>query len=142
MSETAQLNGDTVVTLPLHGDANAQIVPIATAEQFVDLAKMAKADRHTVVIPSHLVIKKGEIVGYGSIGAVPMLNVWVHSRKVNKFESVRLLHEAEQMLAKGGAQFVILPCANDSPFRKYVGKLGYTELGNASYNLKRLKVES
>jgi hypothetical protein len=121
---------------------DARLVPLTTVEQFKALQAYAAQDGHIVVCPSHLVMKGSQIVGYGSIGSVPMLNTWVHSKHVNKFESLRLLREAETMLAEGGAKFVILPVAASSPFRKFVGKLGYTTLGDASYNIKRLKPQA
>jgi len=116
----------------------AQVVPLTTQEQYQALLCAAAEDHHTVVGPTHIVVKGGQVVGYGSLGAVPMLNVWVHSAHVNKFESVRLLRQAESMLAALGARMVILPVDENSPFRKYVTKLGYKNLGNASYNLKIL----
>lgn len=118
---------------------DARLVPLTTVEQFKALQDCARQDNHIVVCPTHLVVKGEQIVGYGSVGKVPMLNCWVHSKHVNKFESIRLLREAETMLADRGAEFVILPVAKESPFRKFVKKLGYIVLGEAGYNIKRLQ---
>ncbi len=133
---------ENVISLPgpqlkRHG-SDARLVPLTTPQEFKDLQRYAAEDEHIVVVPSHLVMKGSQIVGYASVGSVPMLNCWVHSKHVNKHESVRLLRECEDMLAERGAQFCILPVAENSPFRPYVNKLGYTTLGSASYNLKQL----
>lgn len=116
----------------------AELVELTDLAQLEALKLAAASDGHTAIVPTHLVMKRGEIVGYASIGAVPVLNVWVHSQKVVKFESVRLLRQGEALLKERGYQFVILPVAENSPFRPYVQKLGYHTLGNASYNIKQL----
>lgn len=118
--------------------AQAELVEITDLAQLEALKVAAASDGHTAIVPTHVIVKRGEIVGYASIGAVPVLNVWVHSQKVVKFESVRLLREGEAMLKERGYRFVILPVAENSPFRPYVQKLGYHTLGNASYNIKQL----
>ena len=109
-----------------------------TPDDVLPLELAAASDHHTVIVPTHVVKRDGEIIGYGSIGTVPMLNVWVHSTKVNKFESLRLLREAEAIAKAQGAAYVIMPVSEESPFRPYVARMGYTTLGSASYNLKKL----
>lgn len=116
----------------------ARIVPLTSAEEIQRLVGAAASDEHIVVAPTHLVMKGEEIVGYGSLGAIRLFNVWVHSKKVNKFESVRLLHEAEGMMRASGGPLVCLPCDEKSPFRPYIERLGYRNLGHASYNVKNL----
>lgn len=116
----------------------ARIVPLASHEDAQRLVGAAASDEHIVVAPTHLVMKGEEIVGYGSLGAIRLVNVWVHSRKVNKFESVRLLREAEEILRGHGAGVVCMPCDQKSPFRPFMPRLGYAPLGHALYCLKNL----
>ena len=78
------------------------------------------------------------MIGYGSVGSVAMLNVWIDSRKGTARDSLYLLREAEGMMAGLGAKIICLPVAQTSPFLPHVERLGYTPLGWASYNLKRL----
>lgn len=118
--------------------SRAILSTIQSADEIQRLVTAAAEDDHIVVAPTHIVIKNDEIVGYASLGAIRMVNVWVHSKKVNKFESVRLLNEAENILRAGGAGVVCMPCAEHSPFRPYMQRLGYTPLGQAAYCLKNL----
>lgn len=121
-----------------HGK-EARLIPLTTVEQFLALQASAARDQHTVICPSHLIVKNEMIVGYASIGNVAVLNCWVSTRHVNKFESVRLLREGEQRLAAQGYEWLILPVAKVSPFRRFVQKLGYYFLGESGFNLKRLR---
>ncbi len=116
----------------------ATLQPIQTTTQLILLGQRAAEDDHVVIHPTHLIEKEGEIVGYVSAGAVSMLNCWVHSQKVNKFESFRLLTEAEQLMAAQGHRVICLPCAHTSPFRPYIERRGYTHLGQSGFNLKRM----
>jgi hypothetical protein len=98
----------------------------------------ATRDDHVVLAPTHVVVRGGDIVGYGSLAAVPMLHVWLDSQRVKARESAMLLNMAEGILSAQGLRNVIVPCDPRSPFHPYMEKLGYTRLGTTTLNLKGL----
>ena len=101
-----------------------------------ELWESAKEDSHIVIAPTQVVVKGGHIVGYASIGAIPMVHVWLDSRHVFARESVGLLEVTERIIRPRAGAY-IMPCSEQSPFYKYMPKLGFTVLGNASLNFKR-----
>ncbi len=114
--------------------------PLLTARDNEALIAAAATDNHVPLVPTHLVEKNGEIVGYGSVGAVPMLFVWVHSQKVSARESRGLLNLGENLMAlqyKG--PFICCPCTAESPFFPFMRRLGYQSVGEAGFFLKRIK---
>jgi hypothetical protein len=112
--------------------------PLNTPEQLALLQEVAAQDNHTVVGATHLVWKDGQIAGYGSLGGIPVLNVWLDSRKVHARESLVLLNAAEAILANAGVRGVLMPCAENSPFKPYMQKLGYAELGETVMHIKQI----
>jgi hypothetical protein len=118
-------------------DIDAQLRPMTLAD-LPALVEAAKQDDHVVICPTHVITKKGEIVGYVSIGSVWMVNAWVDSRRVNRFESTRLLRESEEVAEQMGGAAICVPCAQTSPFYPYMKRLGYDVLGFSSFNLKML----
>lgn len=122
-------NGDKV------SPVRACLRPI-TVEDLPALRQAAGEDEHRVVAPTHVIVRGERIVGYVSIGAMCLVNAWVDSRTVVARESVECLREAERLAFEAGAQAVCLPCAVESPFMNYMGKLGYTRLGLSTYNVK------
>jgi len=111
---------------------------ISSKEEVAALAKVAAEDQHQIVGATHLAEKNGQIIGYASIGAITMLNVWADSKNVHARESAYLLNLAECTAAAMGLRTICLPCAAESPFLPYIDKLGYHRLGSATFNLKQL----
>ncbi len=121
---------------PNKGDhVRACLRPI-TLEDLVALRQAAAEDEHRVVAPTHVIVRGERIVGYASIGAMCLVNCWVDSRTVVARESVECLREIERLAFGTGAEAICLPCAVESPFMNYMGKLGYTRLGLSTYNVK------
>jgi len=115
-----------------------EIVPITAPEQVQELVQAAAADHHIVIAPSHLAMKEGEVVGYASIGSIPLFNVWLDSRKVQALDSLRLLKNAEAMARQMGVRQYLMPCAHTSPFHPHMERLGFTRLGFSELNWKRI----
>ena len=105
-----------------------------------ELTANAAADDHVAIAPTHVVEDdSGRIVGYGSIGAVQYMGVWLDSKRVNAMQSVKLLKQAETLAKEAGVNQVLMPCDPRSPFAPYMPKLGFQQLGTAIFNLKTLK---
>ena len=106
-----------------------RLVPLRTPQEFTLLQTVAAADQHTVIGPSHLVTKAGEVLGYASLGTVPMLHVWLDRHPATAGDSLRMLETAEALLADKGVRLVIMPCAEHSPFSQHMERLGFQKLG-------------
>ncbi len=103
------------------------------------LTANAAEDQHVAIAPTHVVEDdKGRIIGYASIGAVQYFGCWLDSKRVNAMQSVQLLAQGEQIAREQGAQQVLMPCEQRSPFYPYMQRLGFQKLGQASFNLKSL----
>ena len=115
------------------------VTPIRSDAEREALAQVAASDGHQVLAATHLVRREGGIIGYASLGAVPLLLTWVHSAKVRSRESLGLLNLAENLVAAAGARLVCTPCTQESPFRPYMEGLGYAYIGESGLFLKPLK---
>lgn len=91
-----------------------------------ELVKKAAEDNHAgVYYPTHVSVKDGKIVGYLSIGAVPMVLCWQSTKEVKAMDSVRLVAFMEGVLTQ--FQSFAVPCDPESPYNKLLPKLGYIE---------------
>ena len=110
-----------------------------TPSELQALVAAAAEDKHTVLFPTHVIRRGEEIVGYLSICATPIVNVWAHSKKVNALQSVRLMHKLDDELKKNGVGTYIMPCSKDSPYYPHMQKLGYSVLGENVWHFKQLQ---
>ena len=106
-----------------------KLVPLRDGSRLKELSEAAAADNHVVLGPTHLVVRGDKIVGYGSLGGLVTLHVWLDSKSVHAGDSVRMLETAEALLADKGAGAVLMPCAENSPFAPHMERLGFKKLG-------------
>ncbi len=135
MTETA--NGHTLTPANIFA-GRCRLKRLVAPEQLAALQAVARADAHQVLMPTHVVCRGDEIIGYGSLGALPTLHVWMDSRKAHASDSLRMLETAETLLENTGAKFVLMPCAVESPFTPHMERLGYTKLGPTVLWIKQL----
>lgn len=114
-----------------------RVRPLGSQTEVDQLVEAAKSDNHIVLFPTHAVWKGGEIVGYGSINNTPMVNVWLHSKRIAPRDSIQLLGIAEALASSQGLKHIVMPCADTSPFFPMMEKLGFERLGFTSLNVKR-----
>jgi hypothetical protein len=89
----------------------------------------ALADGHGTISPTHLVRdQSNNIIGCVSVGAVPLLFMWMDTRRALSFQSHRTLKESEEISVKAGHKQICLPCSLTSPFHKLLPRLGYQPL--------------
>lgn len=84
-----------------------------------------KADNDSLIHPSHLLERRGEIIGAASLAVVPIVMAWNHSRHVTARDSmhIKLVHDAI-METKGHRNYVIA-CNKRSPYNAHMKRLGY-----------------
>lgn len=91
------------------------------------LIDAAKEDAHSVLKPTHVLLKEDKIVGYLSIGAVPVVFSWFSTKDIKPRDSVNALAFIEDSLQNVGANCVCIPCWEHSPFYEYMKEFGYQE---------------
>lgn len=109
-----------------------------TPEDAVVLEKLTASDGHASVLPTHVVEKGPQIVGSLSIGVLPVVLVWMDTERTKARDSACVMNFFENNLADKGAPFMLLPCAENSPFRPFLDKVGYTNMGQFSLFVKKL----
>lgn len=92
------------------------------------LEKLAKADDHAVLYPTHIVERDDQMLGYLSIANVPTVLVWLDSTRAVIRDSHAVMNFYENVISDRGGQAVIVPCTEKSPFRPYIEEVGYHNL--------------
>lgn len=105
------------------------------------LHERAREDRHEVIAPTHVFTKEGEIVGCVSIGAVPLMLPWFHTRLCHARDSVYYINQMENLAANlfTGSGLICVPVVKESPFQQHIGRLGYLEAGSATVTFKKVR---
>jgi hypothetical protein len=102
------------------------------------LVEAAKADNHDVMFATHLIIKNDEIVGYMSICATPFVSTWFDSKKLKVFDTMRAIDQAEAIMRHLGVKHYVTPCAETSPLRGLMEKMGHEKTGETTLFKKGL----
>ncbi len=92
------------------------------------LQKMAIADNHAVIAPTHIIERNSQMLGYLSVGVIPTVIIWLDTDRANIRDSLAAMDFWENAVADRGGANVIIPCSEKSPFRSYVEKVGYVDL--------------
>jgi hypothetical protein len=108
----------------------------------VDLQEHAKADRHEVIAPTHVFVKRGELVGYASVGVVPLMLPWFDTKRCKAADSLYFINVMENLAAElmppRAKGIICVPVMQGSPFEPFIGKLGYINAGQATLALKKV----
>lgn len=117
-------------------DMLLSVRPVRNADDLKAVAQAAAADNHKVIAPTQMVMRGDAVVGYASIGAIPLVHTWVDSRRVRARESFGLLNFAENLVANSGVGSLIVPCWEGSPFSPLMERMGYRKLGTTTLWVK------
>lgn len=102
-----------------------QVIPI-TSDKYTLAMKAAHADGHISLGVTDVVIKGQEIIGHISLAGVPMVLVWMDSKKASSRDSLYVMNFLENLISRNPqAKHLVLPCASNSPFLPYLEKMGY-----------------
>lgn len=107
-------------------------------EDIERLQHAASEDNHRVLAPTHVVTKSDEIVGYLSLGAVPVVHVWMDTKKVKVRDTLAVLTTMENIASNKGWGLICLPCSDQSPYLPFMDKFGYANLGKMNFCIKAL----
>ena len=108
-------------------------------QELTALKAACDADSHYLFNPTHIMERGEEIVGCASIGAMPMVNVWMHSKKIRNRESAGLMNMVENAAWQSGFKTIALPCWKHSPLRPFMESAGgYSYFGETGLFIKDL----
>lgn len=111
----------------------------ATEADLAALEALVKSDEHSLVVPTHVIEKEGVgMIGYLSIGAVPMVIVYMNTKLAKARDSFRAEQYSEGLAKKFGIPVVCVPCAVKSPLHPYMEKLGFHSFGVMDMYIKKV----
>lgn len=116
-------------------------VNIIRDEEREELAKAAKEDGIEIIadLPTHIIRRNGDIVGYFSITMIPYFHFWLHRTKIQPRESFELIFNAGLNIARGlGWKYCFTPCSDKSPFYSLLENMGTQNLGQVDFLFKQL----
>lgn len=102
------------------------IRPLLTSE-VPALKEASEADSHGLFFQSHLLRRKGEIVGSFS-QSVPVHTVWLDSKKLSGLESFHAIQALDEYLIQTGNARSLSLCSVESPFFPFMARLGKREV--------------
>lgn len=114
------------------------IYPIKSPEDLALVKKVAAEDGHSVLCPTHMLVKDKQVSGYLSMFNTPIINIWADSKRVTPRESFTGIHTVEQMARDKGQNLIIIPCSEDSPYYSYMEKMGYFRINKNVWFGKQL----
>lgn len=112
--------------------------PVKDRDEFIRLNNEAFADDHFAITPTHVFEKGGEIVGYANVGTMVPVNTWFHSKKCKARDSMQIINVLENMVRVSGANMMVAPVSNESPFLPVMNRLDYVNMGSANLMIKSL----
>jgi hypothetical protein len=115
-----------------------QIRPVKP-EDLERIVAAAKEDDHAAVAPNFFMRRNGEVVGCMSVGVLPLVFFWMHSKKTTARDSVQAATFFENILAMNGAQNVVVPVPKTSPFHGVMSAGGYAAFGENTLFHKTLE---
>lgn len=123
------------------GKKQIWIEPITTPQQLQELQAAVRTDppHHNAWWATHICRKEGEVTGYLSCGAMPVLHYWSHSQKMKAADSIQLANMAENIMLLQGHKAIVVPCSPDSPLHGLMTSgFGYTSAAETELFVKDL----
>lgn len=112
-------------------------------EELGRLATLAERDNHALIAPTHVFEKGSELVGYASIGLVPLVLPWFDTQRCKAADSLYYINQMENLVANAmpdnGQNLMAVPVAQDSPFAPFIAKLGYVDAGGFRLTFKKVR---
>lgn len=102
------------------------------------LLELAREDNHAVIRPTHVMLKDGELIGYASVGGVPLVIFYMNTKKAKATNTFRFERHCEELVRHAGSPLVCAPCSPSSPIYPFMPKLGFVSGGNMDVFIKKL----
>ncbi len=107
-------------------------------DDYAELVTNCMNDGHVVIAPTHVVVKDGRIVGYFSLGGIPLCLLWMDTKNATVMDSFVTAQTFENIARANGAQLICTPCVDKSPLLSYMERTGYAEQPGLTMFLKKL----
>jgi hypothetical protein len=102
-----------------------KIRKILTVEDQQKAIEAARADNDNMVFPTHIVEKKGEVVGAWSMAGVPLVMTWQKSDSVTARESLILKNTIDSIMDDRGTSSYFIACNSNSNYYDHMQKFGF-----------------
>ncbi len=109
---------------------------IKSLDELTGLIEFAKADNHSLVFPTHAIMRDN--IAIGTLSAIPTFLVWMHTKEAKARDSLELKHFLENFVSANGGRVMCVPCMQDSPYHKVLEHQDYVNLGKYSLFVKGL----
>ena len=103
-----------------------EVRKILTVEEQQKVIDAAIADNDYMTLPTHVVEKKGEIVGGWNMASVPLVLAWHKSDSVTVRDSFILKNQIDAIMSDRGTPKYFLACNDKSNYYEHLEKFGYT----------------
>jgi len=135
------MNDNHVIDLTPHQPVlkeRARLVPLKDNVTAKRLFEAAAADDHTVIAPTHVMMRGEQIIGYLSLGAMPVVQSWFDSKSGHVLDSLKMIEMGEAVIASQGAAAYQVAVSENSPFAPHMERLGYKPVGKTVLWQKQL----
>lgn len=104
---------------------------VSTTQQIEAARAAASADGEIAhAVPTHIIEKNGEVVGYWSINVVPTILAW-HKSDLRSRDTLHMIGTLDSILSDRGVKEYITHLVPSSPYNETFPKLGFTKLGTS-----------
>jgi hypothetical protein len=129
--------------IPLNGKPllapRARLVRVNGDPELVKaIAQAAAADDHQCIAPTHVMVKGDQIIGYLSLGGMPVVQAWFDTKNPHVLDSLKMIEHGETALAEAGAQTYMVAVSEQSPFRPHLERLGFQPVMETTLWIKRV----
>jgi hypothetical protein len=104
------------------------IRPPREKEKFDELLARAAEDKAFVYYPTHIIEKDGEVIGFFSIGANPVILAHFDRQKCSAKDTIKAIEIGENFMRALGHKNYTLLCETESPFYPLLEKMGYKNI--------------
>lgn len=101
---------------------------IKTPEEYNQVIDSARADADAINYPSHIIEHQGQIVGAASLGVVPLVLVWHHSKLIDARKSLHLKNIYDSIMETKGFPEYVIACNSHSNFNPHMKRLGFNPI--------------
>lgn len=85
----------------------------------------ARANNDSMIAPTHVVMKDGEIAGAWSVNAIPLVLCWHHTERMKARDSLLMKNTVDAVLDSAGVRQYVTCCRSESPYMEHMEKFGY-----------------
>ena len=98
-----------------------------TEEELAYVVETARVDGHGSLGVTHIIERDKDLIGHLSMCGIPLVLVWLHTKKAKIRDSLRILDFCENTIRNSGATGMLVPCSKSSPFFTSMEGLGFSK---------------